>query len=157
MPRPAAARPRGAGCCAIPPTSRAWGAVLLPFRGSSTEEAPSRPGLGAFCWETLVTPNPASAAAFYRKVIGFGAGRTPSGEGTVFTAGGAQVADVQPASGGPSYWATYVAVADAVASRDLAERLGGKVITPRIDIPRVGIVAVVADPGGGALGLFQAA
>jgi predicted enzyme related to lactoylglutathione lyase len=136
-----------------------WGAVLQPFRAAGEESPPPAmpPPVGAFCWETLVTPEPAKAIAFYGKVIGFGTGRTPSGEGTVFTAGEAMVADVQPARpGGPSYWATYVAVEGAEASRDRAVRLGGKVVVPRIDVPKVGIVSVVADPSGAALGLFQA-
>ncbi len=136
-----------------------WGAVLQPFRatGGESEPPPSPPGVGTFCWETLVTPDPAAAIAFYGKVIGFGTGRTPNGEGTVLTAGEAMVADVQPARpGGPSYWATYVAVEGAEKSRDRAAGLGGKVLVPRVDVPKVGIVSVVADPSGAALGLFQA-
>jgi predicted enzyme related to lactoylglutathione lyase len=134
-----------------------WRAVFLPFRASGEEsEGPARPGVGAFCWETLVTPDPAAAARFYGTVIGFGTGKTPSGEGTVFTAGEFPVADLQPArSGGPSYWATYVAVESAEASRDRAASLGGKVVVPRIDVPKVGIVAIIADPSGATLGLFQ--
>lgn len=134
-----------------------WGAVAMPFRAARSDgESPPRPGPGTFCWETLVTPDPAAAIAFYGKVVGFRAGPSPSGEGTVLLAGDTPVADVQPARpGGPSYWATYVAVVDAEASRDRAARLGGKVIVPRIDVPKVGIVAVVADPAGASLGLFQ--
>ncbi len=135
-----------------------WGAVLLPFRakGPASEPPPMPPPVGSFCWETLVPPDPAGAVAFYGKVIGFGTARTPNGEGTVFTAGDAMVADVQPARpGGPSYWATYVAVEGAEATRDRAVRLGGKVIVPRVDVPKVGIVSFVADPSGAALGLFQ--
>lgn len=136
-----------------------WGAVFQTFRGPPDEAAPAprRPGEGEFCWETLVTPEPAAAIAFYRKVVGFGTGKTPDGAGTVLTAGEAPVADVQPARpGGPAYWATYVDVAKAEAARDRAAALGGKVLVPRIDVPQVGVVAVVADPSGGALGLFQA-
>ena len=134
------------------------GAVFQPFRasGHESEPPPQRPSAGTFCWETLVTPDLAGAIAFYRKVIGFGTGPTPNGEGTVFTAGQVAVADLQLAKpGGPAYWATYVAVENAEASRDRAARLGGKVIVPRIDVPKVGIVAIVADPSGAALGLFQ--
>jgi hypothetical protein len=135
-----------------------WGAVLLPFRATGPESAPPAPAIGTFCWETLVTPDPAAAIAFYGKVVGFGTGPTPSGQGTVFTAGGVAVADVQAAGpGSPARWATYVAVEGAEASRDLAVRLGGKVLVPRIDVARVGIVSFVADPAGAALGLFQAA
>ncbi len=135
-----------------------WGAVVFPFRAAGEESPPPAlpPPAGTFCWETLVTPEPAKAIAFYGKVIGFGTGRTPSGEGTVLTAGDAMVADVQPARpGGPSYWATYVAVDGAEATRDRAVRLGGKVIVPRVDVPKVGVVSFVADPSGAALGLFE--
>jgi predicted enzyme related to lactoylglutathione lyase len=135
-----------------------WGAVLQAFRatGGESEPPPMPPPAGSFCWETLVTPDPAGAIAFYGTVIGFGTGKTPNGEGTVFTAGDAMVADVQPARpGGPPYWATYVAVENAEATRDRAARLGGKIVVPRVDVPKVGIVCVVADPSGATLGLFQ--
>lgn len=135
-----------------------FGAVFFPFRPTSDESTPPPmpPPTGTFCWETLVTPDPARAIAFYGKVVGFGTGKTPSGEGSVFTAGDVMVADVQPARpGSPSYWATYVAVDGAEASRDRAARLGGRVLVPRIDVPKVGIVSVIADPSGAALGLFQ--
>ena len=135
-----------------------WGAILFPFRasGGSSEPPAFPPGVGEFCWETLVTPDPAAAIAFYGTVIGFGTAPTPSGEEKVFTAGEAQVADIQPAgAGGKSSWATYVRVEDAEASRDRAVRLGGKAIVPRIDVPKVGIVSVIEDPSGASLGLFQ--
>lgn len=135
-----------------------WGAVLMPFVPSSGDgpPPPGPPPAGTFCWETLVTPDPAGAIAWYAKVIGFGSTMAPNGQGTVFTSGGRPVADVQPAPpGSPSRWATYVAVEDAIASRDRAAALGGRVLVPRIDVPEVGTVAVVADPTGGALGIFQ--
>jgi hypothetical protein len=135
-----------------------WGAVVLPFRSFGGDGPPPSglPPEGTFCWETLVTPDLPGAIAFYGEVIGVGTGKTPDGQGTVFTSGDAPVADLQPARpGSPSYWATYVAVADAMASRDRAVRLGGRVLVPRIDVPKVGTVAVIADPGGAALGLFQ--
>jgi predicted enzyme related to lactoylglutathione lyase len=135
-----------------------WGAVVFPFRasGGPSEPPPFPPPVGTFCWETLVTPDPSKAIAFYGKVVGFGTGATPSGEGKVFTAGSAMVADIQPARpGAPSYWATYVRVDAAEATRDRAVRLGGRVIVPRVDVPKVGIVSFVADPTGASLGLFQ--
>jgi uncharacterized protein len=135
-----------------------WGAVFQPFRGASEEPPPpaEMPPPGAFCWETLVTPDPAAAAAFYGKVIGFRTGKTPDGKGTTLTVGDMMVADLQAARpGGPSYWATYVHVEGAEVSRDRAAQLGAKVLVPRVDVPEVGTVAVIADPSGAALGLFQ--
>lgn len=134
-----------------------WGAVFVAYRPTGEESPPPMPPpAGTFCWETLVTADPEGATAFYGKVLGLGTGRTPSGEGTVFTSGELMVADVQPARpGAPSHWATYVAVEGAEASRDRAVRLGGRALVPRIDVPKVGTVSVIADPSGAALGLFQ--
>jgi predicted enzyme related to lactoylglutathione lyase len=135
-----------------------WGAVLQPFRAVGSESEPLPPGAGVFCWETLVTPDPAAAAAFYGKVFGFATAQTQNGEGTMFTAGqgGQAVADLQPAgAGGRPAWLTYVQGERAEATRDQAVRLGGKVLVPRIDVPQVGIVSMIADPSGAALGLFQ--
>jgi predicted enzyme related to lactoylglutathione lyase len=134
-----------------------WGAVLQPFRPSGSEEPPpTTPTEGAFCWETLVTPGVEAAVKFYGWVLGLGTAPTPDGEMTMFTAGGVPVADVQPAgAGAPARWATYVMVGGAEATRDRAAQLGGQVLVPRIDVPKVGVVSVIADPDGAALGLFQ--
>ncbi len=76
-----------------------WGAIVEPFRAIAGESAPPPPGgrppAGTFCWETLVTPDPAAAVAFYGKVLGFGTGRSPNGEAIVFTVGHIEVADLQ--------------------------------------------------------------
>jgi predicted enzyme related to lactoylglutathione lyase len=132
-----------------------WGAVLQPFRATGGESRPPSPAPATFCWETLVAPDPAAAVAFYARVVGFGTGSTPSGEGTVFTAG-QPVADLQPSRpGARGTWLTYVQVEGAEAARDHAVALGAKVLVPRIDVPQVGTVAMIADPSGAALGLFQ--
>lgn len=134
------------------------GAAFQAFKPSTAGEPPpdGLPPPGTFCWETLVTSDPAAAKAFYAKLAGWKTAAGPGGSGEVFTCGEVPVADLQAARpGGPSYWATYVAVEDALASRDRAVELGGKVLVPRIDVPEVGTVAVIADPAGAALGLFQ--
>ncbi len=58
-----------------------WGAVLLPFHAKARARPLPRMGPGKFCWETLVTADPAGAIAFYRKVAGFGTARRPVGTG----------------------------------------------------------------------------
>jgi len=120
--------------------------------------------IGTFAWRELATDDGDGARRFHgelfgwtwHKVVNFGTGTAPGGGATVLTARGTPVADVQPApAGSRARWATYVEVQDADASRDLAVRLGGRVLVPRIDVPRVGVVAAIADPGGAALGLLQ--
>jgi uncharacterized protein len=67
-----------------------------------------------------------------------------------------QVADVQQAGpGGAPRWQTYVRVADAPLCASRVAKLGGKVLAPRIDVPQVGTIAFIADPGGAVLGLYQ--
>jgi len=134
-----------------------WGASLAPFRSRGGEAAETpRPSAGSFCWETLVAPDPKAALGFYSQVIGFGTAPAPSGEGTLFTAGEDMVADVQTARPeAPARWTSYVQVEQAEAWRDRAVRLGGKVVVPRVEVPKVGTVAFVTDPGGAGLGLFQ--
>lgn len=144
----------GLGRCAV--VADPLGAVLVPFRAVGPARTPPRRGPGRFCWETLVTHDPDGAVAYYAEAVGHGTARTPGGEGLLLTAGEAPVADVQPAlPGGPAYWATYVAVEDVDVSRDLAARLGGSIVIPRLDVPGLGAVAVVADPEGATLGLFE--
>lgn len=45
----------------------------------------------------------------------------------------------------------------AEAGRARAEKLGGRVLVPRIEVPEVGTIAVIADPTGAVLGLFEPA
>jgi predicted enzyme related to lactoylglutathione lyase len=47
-----------------------------------------------------------------------------------------------------------VVVESIEASNARAGQLGGKVIVPRIDIPKVGAISIVGDPQGAMLGLF---
>lgn len=55
----------------------------------------------------------------------------------------------------PAMWLTYVVVEALEAARSRAERLGGQVVAPLIEVPKVGRIAVIADPTGGHFGLFQ--
>jgi predicted enzyme related to lactoylglutathione lyase len=58
--------------------------------------------------------------------------------------------------GVPSHWATYVAVEDADASNTRALALGAAQVLPPMDVPGVGRIAMVTDPTGANIALFQA-
>jgi predicted enzyme related to lactoylglutathione lyase len=135
------------------------GAVIMPFRPGPREGAgpPPQPAPGAFCWETLATPDPDGAIAFYREAIGWEAAPSPAGrDSKVFTAGGQPVADIQRAAPGMrSAWMPYVLVERLGPLRDEAVRLGAEVVQHEIEVPNVGKVAVLADPEGAILGLFE--
>jgi predicted enzyme related to lactoylglutathione lyase len=137
-----------------------WGASLGVFRaGAGDPPLPDVPPEGSFCWETLVTPDPRAALTFYGGTLGWTAGPGPGGGAVpVFLAGGRQVADVQKASSGRSAaWITYVRVARLEPVRDRARALGATVAVPELRVPSVGRVAMLADPQGAALALFEPA
>lgn len=119
---------------------------------------PERPGVGMFCWEQLDTSDVDSAVAFYRKVYGwekrgFGAG---DGEIVTFYAGETPVAAVmQTPPGVPPHWMTYVVVENLSASRERVRTLGGQVTVEAIPVPRIGTIAVINDPHGASIGLFE--
>ena len=134
------------------------GAHLCVMRGAKGDTpAPVPPPVHSFCWETVMTTDVERAKAYYGKLFGWTTQPGPGGQGAVFLAGEAMVADVQEARGMPNCWMTYVVVDKLADTRARAEKLGGKVLMPSIDVPGMGTVAVVADPAGAVLGLFEAA
>jgi predicted enzyme related to lactoylglutathione lyase len=56
---------------------------------------------------------------------------------------------------GPPFWSTYVTVADAEQSAKAAEAAGGTVIVPAMDVMSAGRMAVVQDPQGAFISLWQ--
>lgn len=55
----------------------------------------------------------------------------------------------------PPGWTSYVCVDSVDATLEAVHSAGGRVVTPAIDIPRSGRVAVCADPMGAVFGLWQ--
>jgi predicted enzyme related to lactoylglutathione lyase len=49
----------------------------------------------------------------------------------------------------------YYRAADCAASCRMAAQLGAKTLMPATPMPKVGTIAVLADPQGGAFSLFQ--
>ena len=55
----------------------------------------------------------------------------------------------------PSAWVTYVCVDSADVTVDLAKKAGGMVFAEPMDVTDIGRMAVFADPGGAAVGVWQ--
>lgn len=55
----------------------------------------------------------------------------------------------------PPYLTFYISVDDLQATLDKAERLDGKTIVPPTPIPNVGAFAMLHDPEGHLVGIFQ--
>lgn len=63
----------------------------------------------------------------------------------------------QQQAGAQSAWLPYVAVPKLDEAVARAQKLGGQLLTPRAEVKDVGWFAVVKDPSGASLGLFEKA
>lgn len=120
---------------------------------------------GTFSWFELTTPDQAAAKAFYADLFGWGIHDHPMGEGAVYTMLQIEGQDVaalyqmgpnEQAQGIPPHWLPYVAVEDVEASMEKARRLGGTVVVGPVDVLDAGRLAVVVDPTGATIALWQA-
>lgn len=135
------------------------GGVLGVLRGTTGDgPTPKMDSVGHFCWETLNTTDVEKAKAFYTTVIGWTVAAGPGANMTIMSAGTSMVADFESAPPGvPSHWLLHVLVQKLEVARDRAERLGAKVLMPLIEIPQIGRMAIITDPNGAALSLYEPA
>lgn len=120
-------------------------------------------GTGDFVWYDLLTTDTAAAIAFYGRVVGWSTQDFPGGKGHYTMWVGSQgplggvmtLPDEVAKMGAPPHWMSNVTVADLDASVAKVKALGGRVYKEPEAIPTVGRFAVIGDPQGGALSLFQ--
>ena len=119
---------------------------------------------GAFCWIELATTNQAAAKDFYAKIFGWSSQDFPIGPNEVYTifqtegrdaGAGCPLRGDQLSHGVPPHWNLYVAVENADASAARATELGGTVLAPPFDVFDSGRMAVVQDPTGASICLWQ--
>lgn len=119
--------------------------------------------LGRPIWYELMTTDTSAAETFYTKVIGWTAApfNASSMPYTVFNrhgdqgvAGMMQRPDDMPM---PPFWAMYIGVPDFAAAVAHITRLGGRELSPVIDIPEVGRMQMVTDPQGAAFYIMKPA
>lgn len=121
---------------------------------------------GVPSWVDLATPDPAASKEFYGELFGWafedqptdadGADYTMADLGGRTAAGVMQLSDEMAASGMPPVWTTYVAVDDLAASMAKVEPAGGSLMGPAMDIMEAGRMAVVADPAGAVICMWEA-
>jgi predicted enzyme related to lactoylglutathione lyase len=120
---------------------------------------------GTFCWADLGTPDAAAAKRFYTELFGWKYEDMPMGEGadyTMFQVGGNWVAAMYPqdsqqqSQGIPPHWLSYVAVESADLAAERTRGLGGTVLMDAFDVFEVGRMAVVQDPAGAVVALWEA-
>jgi predicted enzyme related to lactoylglutathione lyase/uncharacterized protein YndB with AHSA1/START domain len=115
-------------------------------------------GPGQFSWNELLTSDVAGAGTFYSQLFGWEPAPMPGGMPyTIFKKDewyvGGMMARPMPEM--PPHWLAYVTVKSADASAEQVTKLGGTVCKPPFDIPNVGRIAIIQDPQGAFLGLFQ--
>ena len=109
---------------------------------------------GAFSWFELTTRDLPASQAFYTRLFGWSTERW-DGEGdyTLIKVGGKEVGGmaVPRSASRPIGWGVYVTVTDVDQTAGKAEELGGKLLVPPTDIPRVGRFCVIQDPQGAVI------
>jgi predicted enzyme related to lactoylglutathione lyase len=120
------------------------------------DEAP----IGAPCWIDLFTSDPDKSRAFYGELFDW-TSTEPNEEfgGYInFSKDGALVAGAMAndgTQGVPDVWSVYLATDDAQKTADAALANGGQVHVPPMAVGDLGTMAVLADVGGAAIGIWQ--
>ena len=113
---------------------------------------------GAFSWCELRAADADQAISFYTDVLGWEteAMEMPDGTYTMLKAGGQPVGGIManPVPGAPAHWMTYVTVDDVDKRIENAQAAGGELLMPAMDVPGVGRMATIADPGGAAISII---
>jgi hypothetical protein len=119
---------------------------------------------GAFCWIELSTTDQNAAKSFYSSLFGWASQDFPMGPNglyTMFQLEGRETAAVytmhseQRSQGVPPHWMIYIAVESADAAASRVPQLGGNLLAPPFDVYDVGRMALVQDPAGAVLALWQ--
>jgi predicted enzyme related to lactoylglutathione lyase len=120
--------------------------------GERTSYAP-----GTFSWAELATSDADGARAFYTGLFGWEYDDYEAGNGiyTMAKRDGHSVAALF-ASEQPPHWNCYVTVASADDAAARAAEVGGTVVAEPFDVMEVGRMAVIADPAGAGLCLWEA-
>lgn len=116
-----------------------------------------------FCWVDLATHDAPAALSFYRGLFGWQSAGCKAGGGAFHTlsAGEAEIGSLYQlnrdhiANGVPSHWTPYVSIADADGTVSVAEALGGQTLVAPFDVEGIARIALIQDPTGAVIGLFQ--
>ena len=114
---------------------------------------------GTICWIDLASTDADGAAGFYCDLFGWTAAEPIEDAGgyRMLLCGGKQVAGLAPCWGDTdrSAWSTYVATADADATCAAALASGGEVVMEAMDVLAAGRMAILRDPAGAQVSVWQ--
>jgi len=115
---------------------------------------------GTFHWNELMTRDVERAKRFYRETIGWSFDPMPMPDGATYWVAmldGKPVAGVFSLAapeyeGVPESWMSYLAVDDVDMRVEQATKAGAELMKPIFDVPNVGRIAMLMEPGGAGIG-----
>ncbi|WP_349509666.1 VOC family protein [Afipia sp. Root123D2] len=115
---------------------------------------------GHFHWNELLTPEVEQAKQFYRDTIGWSFEPMPMDDGATYWVaqiGKEPVAGIFPTNrpdfaGVPVSWMSYLSVDNVDTRVRKAVNGGAKLMRPIFDVPNVGRIAILTEPGGAGIG-----
>jgi uncharacterized protein len=115
--------------------------------------------VGKFVWHEQVSADPKEAQEFYTQLFGWGTEVFKPGEidYTMISAGGQNHGGFSKAVEGapPPHWLSHVRVEDLDETIEKAKKAGGKLAAGPFEMEEVGRIAIVADPQGAYISLYQ--
>jgi len=118
---------------------------------------------GLVWWSELMTRDVPAAVDYYKSICGWEFDEMSMAEGGKYHVGKqdgrpvAGIMDMTPMKhldGVPPHWFTYISVDDVNAATAETKARGGEVMREPFDVPEVGQIAIMKDPGGAAVGLI---
>lgn len=111
---------------------------------------------GQFIWNELVTHDVAKAKKFYAETIGWTYDAMPMPDGTTYWIirhGELRIGGIFPAEGAeyakvPEGWLPYIDVDNVDERVKKAKASGAKLMRPIFDVPSIGRIAILTEPGG---------
>jgi predicted enzyme related to lactoylglutathione lyase len=113
---------------------------------------------GAPCWVDLMTSDTDRSVAFYTELFGWKAEPPNLDFGGYFNflKDGVRVAGCMSSQMGlPDVWSVYLASGDADKTAEAAAAKSGQVLIAPMAVGELGTMAVLSDPGGASVGVWQ--
>jgi predicted enzyme related to lactoylglutathione lyase len=135
------------------------GGKFAAFQSLTPGATDTTPATHSFCWAAIVAKNADAIVPFYTSLFGW----TPSPMGepghVLFSRGEEMVGSTMQSAdtSKPTQWLNYVAVEDLGASTKKAQAAGAELVYGPVVVPNQGSYAVVTDPTGAMVALWQAA
>jgi predicted enzyme related to lactoylglutathione lyase len=125
-------------------------------------DANTKPQIGEFCWNELMTPDTKKAQSFYTTLLGWTAKEHDMG-GMIYTMfmqgekgmGGMMQTPKEKADQVPPHWMSYISVEDVEKTLEKAKSLGANVVMPVTPVADFGRFGIIQDPTGAHVAFWQ--